>query len=111
MAKAKKMGMKMRKMVMKKSIVAKGRGAKARVFKGSKAKTSGGLTKADIIKNKRGKYVSRKASNRSKNSKGGKAIIRWSQAFKQARKNLGVKGFKACKKGSALYKETLKLYK
>jgi len=93
------------------SKIARGRGAKARVFKGSKAKTSGGLTKGDIIKNKRGRYVSKKASHRSKNSKGGKAIQKWAAAFKQARKNLGVKGFKACKKGSALYNATKAIYK
>merc|ERR1719253_298715 len=90
-----KKSMKARKMAMKRSKIARGRGAKARVFKGSKAKTSGGLTKGDIIKNKRGRYVSKKASHRSKNSKGGKAIAKWAAAFKQARKNLGVKGFKA----------------
>jgi len=81
------------------------------VFKGSKAKTGGGLTKGDIVKNKRGKYVSKKASHRAKNSKAGKGIAKWGAALKQARKNLGVKGFKACKKGSALYAETKKLYK
>jgi len=109
MAMAMKMGMK--KMAMKKSKVAKGRGAKARVFKGKKAKTSGGLTKADIVKNKRGKFVSKKASNRAKNSKNGKKIAKWGQATKAARKALGIKGFKPVKKGSALYKKVMELYK
>merc|ERR1719321_1550011 len=110
MAMKMKSGMK-RKMAMKKSKVAKGRGAKARVYKGKKEKTSGGLKKGDIIKNKAGKFVSRKASNRAKNSKNGKKIIKWAHAFKAARKALGVKGFKPCKKGSALYKKTMELYK
>merc|ERR1719359_2302520 len=96
--------MKMRRMAMKKSKVAKGRGAKARVFKGKKERTSGGLKKGDIVKNKRGRFVSKKASNRAKNSKSGKKIAKWGQALKAARKALGVKGFKACKRGSALYK-------
>ena len=49
-----------------KSVIAKGRGAKARVFAGSKSKTSGGLTKKGLRKNKAGKVVSVKASYRAK---------------------------------------------
>merc|ERR1719498_1528590 len=95
--KAKKVSMK-RKMAMKKSVIARGKVAKARVFRGSKAKTVGGLKKADLVKNRQGKVVSRKASNRAKNSKSGKKIVAWSRAFVAARKALGVKGFKPCKR-------------
>merc|ERR1711992_135855 len=44
------------------SKIAKGRLAKALVLRGSKEKTQGGLTKDMIIKNKRGKLVSKKQS-------------------------------------------------
>merc|ERR1719364_44104 len=102
--------MKMRKMAMKKTIVAKGRGAKARVFKGLKAKTVGGLKKGDIIKNKAGKFVSKKASLKAKASKNGKKIAKWGLATKQARKQLGIKGFVAVKKGSKLYAAVKAIY-
>merc|ERR1712032_220412 len=45
-----------------KSQVAKGKRAKSSVFRGTKAKTSGGLTKDMLMKNKKGKVVSKKAS-------------------------------------------------
>merc|ERR1712194_875348 len=92
MAMAMKMGMK-RKMAMKKSVIAKGKRAKVSVFKGTKQKTSGGLKKSDLKKNKSGKIVSAKASNRAKNSKSGKKIAAWGAATKTARKALGIKGF------------------
>merc|ERR1711885_53726 len=44
------------------SKIGRGRLAKAMVFKGSKAKTVGGLTKAMITRNKHGRYVSKKKS-------------------------------------------------
>merc|ERR1712187_536717 len=106
MAMAKKMGMK--KMAMKKSVVAKGKRAKVSVFKGTKEKTSGGLKKTDLMKNKAGKIVSKKRSAATKKGKGYKSIIAWSSALKKARKELGVKGFVACKKGSKLYNLTKK---
>lgn len=40
-----------------------------RVWRGELRKTSGGLTKADLIKNKRGKLVSKKKSMQSKKGK------------------------------------------
>merc|ERR1711970_724396 len=52
----------MKKKAKRVSKIAKGRGAKARVFKGQKAKTVGGLKKSDIVKNKNGKFVSKKKS-------------------------------------------------
>ena len=45
-----------------KSVIAKGKRAKVSVFKGSKAKTSSGLKKSDLKKNKNGKIVSAKKS-------------------------------------------------
>ena len=38
-------------------------------------------------------------------------IGKWAKAFVAARKALGIKGFVAVKKGSALYKKTLSFYK
>merc|ERR1719277_1839070 len=109
MASAMKMGMK--KMAMKKSVIAKGKRAKSSVFKGSKVKTSGGLKKTDLMKNKSGKIVSKKASAAAKKKKSYKKIMAWSSALAKARKQLGLKKFVPCKKGSALYKATKALYK
>merc|ERR1740138_1807270 len=115
MRKAMRKGMKksamkgMRRRAMKKSVIAKGKLGKSSVFRGSKMKTSGGLKKSDLKKNKRGKVVSVKASNRSKNSKNGKKIAAWGAATKAARKALGIKGFQAVggktAKGQALLKK------
>merc|ERR1711918_68351 len=85
----------------------KGRFAKVVVFRGSKAKTSGGLTSSDLIKNSRGKIVSKKASQRAKKNY---YIKGWITAVQKARKALGLKGFVAIKKGSALYKKAKELY-
>merc|ERR1719456_1678638 len=90
------------------SKIAKGKMAKAVVFRGTKAKTYTGLTKTDLTQNKRGKIVSKKqAANGKKhyaNIKG------WTAAVQKARKALGVKGFVAVKKGSALYKKAKELF-
>merc|ERR1711862_1002044 len=86
-----KKSMKMRKMAMKKSIVGKRRG----VFSGARVKTSSGLQKKDLKKNKAGKIVSRRASD---------------AAIKAARKALGIKGFCPCggktRQGQALLAKT-----
>merc|ERR1719262_864406 len=90
------------------SKIAKGKLAKLVVFRGSKAKTTGGLSKTDLVQNKRGKIVSKK-----QNANGKKAyshIKGWIVACQKARKALGVKGFVAIKKGSALYKKAKELY-
>merc|ERR1719221_2342974 len=100
---------------MKVSVIAKGKRAKASVFRGTKAKTSGGLKKSDLKKNKAGKIVSVKSSNRAKKSKGYKKIIAWSNACKQARKALGIKGFQAVggksKSGQQLLAKVRSIYK
>ena len=56
----------MRAMRAKKSVVAKGKLAKLVVFRGTKTRTSGCLKKTDLIKNKSGKIVSRKANAHGK---------------------------------------------
>merc|ERR1712013_40085 len=95
---------------MKKTVskIAKGKRARASVFRGGKEKTSGGLKKSDIVKSKSGKLVSKKQSAAGK--KAYKHIQGWTVAVQKAKKALGVKGFVAIKKGTALYKKAKELY-
>merc|ERR1711907_66043 len=86
---------------MKVSKIAKGKRAKSVVFRGGKEKTKSGLTKSDLVKNKRGKIVSKKSLAAGK--KAYKNIAKWVDAVSKARKALGVKGFSAIKKGTPLY--------
>merc|ERR1711904_112079 len=74
------------------------------VLKGKKEKTVGGLTAKDLIKNKYGKIVSKKASAKAKKSP-------WIAAVANARSALKLKGFVAVKKGSPLYAKAKSLYK
>merc|ERR1712164_80084 len=90
------------------SKIAKGVRARLVVFNGTKAKTYTGLTKSDLIKNKRGKIVTKKSMAAGK--KNFANIKGWLAATQKARKALGVKGFVAIKKGSALYKKAKEFY-
>merc|ERR1712078_766983 len=90
------------------SKIAKGKYRKAVVLRGFKEKTSGGLTKSDLFKNKAGKVVSKKKSAAGK--KAYKHIKGWTVAVQKARKELGVKGFVPIKKGSAIYKKAKEFY-
>merc|ERR1719188_924562 len=85
----------MKKAMKKKavSIVAKGSRAKSSVFSGRKEKTSGGLTKDGLTKNKLGKVVSKKASARAKKAYATGPVKAWAEAVKSARKALGLTGF------------------
>merc|ERR1712093_588501 len=107
MAKAMRAAMR-RAMKAKKSVIAKGKYARSVVFRGTKAKTQGGLKKSDLMRSKSGKIVSRKSNAAGK--KAYKNIRGWVVAVSKARKALGVKGFMAVKKGSALYKKAKELY-
>merc|ERR1719214_575735 len=78
------------------SKIAKGKMARSVVFRGTKAKTSSGLTKGDLIKNKRGKIVTKKSVAAGKKAYAN--IKGWTTAVQKARKALGVKGFVAVKK-------------
>merc|ERR1712215_391130 len=112
-AAAKKTGMKRR--AMKKSVIAKGKRAKSSVFRGTKAKTSGGLKKSDLVRNKAGKIVSRKASENAKKNFKKRGLDKWFNAVKAARKALGIKGFcpigGKSAKGQALLKKVRSLAK
>lgn len=91
------------------SKIAMGKMAKYMVFKGSKAKTTGGLSKGDLVKNKAGDIVSKKMQLIGK--KAYKNVKSWTDATMAARKALGLKGFVAIKKGSPLYTKAKSLYK
>merc|ERR1712228_184214 len=81
------------KAMKKVSVVAKGKYARAAVFKGKKAKTSGGLTKNTLVKSKSGKIVSKSRSARAKAKFASSALKKWCDALKKARKELGITGF------------------
>merc|ERR1719158_1855194 len=110
---AKKTGMKRR--AMKKSVIAKGKRAKSSVFRGTKAKTSGGLKKSDLDRSKTGKIVSRKASENAKKTFKKRGLDKWFNAVKAARKSLGITGFcpvgGKSAKGQALLKKVRSLAK
>merc|ERR1719411_412055 len=97
----------MKKKAMKVSKIAKGKRAKSSVFRGTKEKTSGGLTKASLTKNKSGKIVSKASSAAAKKKFATSALKKWIDAVKKARKELGIKKFCAVggktAQGKALY--------
>ena len=98
--KAKKSMRKMRRRSMKKAMKKSMRrrramrvskfGKRRSVFSGKKVATKGGLKRGDLKKNKSGRIVSRKASDRARRSKGFKKIMAWSAATKAARKAMGL---------------------
>merc|ERR1712243_368810 len=95
----KKTGMK-KAMKKRVSIVAHGRMRKSQFWTGRKVKTGGGLKKSDLKKNKNGKLVSKKMSERSSKTKFPKAVM-------AARKALGIKGF--CPVGGKIAKGQARL--
>merc|ERR1712083_926760 len=107
--------MKMKAMKKRVSVIAKGKMARAAVFSGKKAKTSTGMTKDGLKKNKHGKIVSKKQSDRSKKAYATSGIKKWADAVKAARKALNLKGFVAIggksAAGAALYAKAKALLK
>merc|ERR1711879_139090 len=97
------------------SIIAKGKRAKAAVFRGSKVKTSGGMTKDKLTKNKFGKIVSKAKSAASKKRFAAGGLKAWCDAVKAARKALNLTGFVAVggksATGKALYAKAKALLK
>merc|ERR1712110_1205433 len=100
---------------MKKSVIAKGKRAKSSVFRGTKAKTSGGLTKDKLTRSKTGKVVSKAMSAAAKKRFASSALSKWCKACQAARKALGIKGFAPVggktAQGKALYAKTKALLK
>jgi hypothetical protein len=103
MAKAMKAMAAMKAMRAMKKKVISARLARRHAFAGKLDKTKTGLKKSDLMKNKAGRIVSKKASLRAKASP-------WLAAVKQARKELKIKGFCAIKKGTPFYKKAKELY-
>merc|ERR1719401_1448650 len=87
------------------SKIARGRFAKALVLRGTKEKTTGGLTKDALTRNKRGKIVSKRASAAGKRHF--KNIEAWVESVAAVRKELQMQGFVAVNgksvQGKALY--------
>jgi len=82
------------KKVKKVPTIAKGMMARKMVWNGSRQKTTGGLTKKDLIL-KNGRLVSKKRSAIAKKLFAKSPIKAWSEATKKARKELKIKGFQA----------------
>merc|ERR1712226_858787 len=80
-------------------------GAKSLVLRGKKVKTSGGLTHDALMRNKRGKIVSKRQSALGKQRY--RQIEHWTEAVMAAREALHTKGFVAINgktlQGKALY--------
>merc|ERR1740129_595405 len=97
----------MKAMKAMKSKIAKGKLAKSLVFRGSREKTSGGLSKNQLMRNKNGKVVSKMSSAASRKRYVGSKLQRWTKAVTAARKALGITGFVTINgktaQGKALY--------
>lgn len=85
-------------------------GSMRRVWSGTVDRTKGGLTKKDLCMNKRGKIVSKARLKVSQKAFKNSALSKWVEATTKARKELGLTGFVACKKGTAFYKLSKKYY-
>ena len=85
-------------------------GSMRRVWSGTCDKTKGGLTKKDLMVNKRGKVVSKKANKSATKNFKSNGLHKWTAACQKARSELGLTGFVACKKGSAFYKLAKQYY-
>jgi hypothetical protein len=111
----KKSAMKSMKKAMKVSKVAKGKRAKSSVFRGTKEKTTSGLKKSDLTRNKQGKVVSKKASAAGKKLYQKNGLAKWTKACQQARKALGIKGFQVIggktSRGQALLKKARSIFR
>jgi len=88
--------------------IARGRLAKALVFRGSREKTTGGLRRDMLMKNKRGKIVSKRAAAAGRRSYA--KIQDWVESLMDARAALRLNGFVAVNgksiQGKALYVKT-----
>merc|ERR1739844_256664 len=88
------------------------RGTRAQVWRGTRQKVkTTGQTKKDLMKSKSGKIISKKAYKAAQKAYKKNGLKKWTDAFMQARKNLKLTGFVACKKGTKFYKEAMRLYK
>ena len=84
------------------------RGTRRQVWNGSRHHTNSGHNKSHLMKNKSGKVVTKKSHAAGRRAY--KNIRGWTQAVSKARKALGITGFCAVKKGTALYKKAREFY-
>merc|ERR1719379_1302974 len=95
------------------TVIARGKRARAAVFAGRKEKTASGMTKAKLMKNSRGKIVSKARSAASK-KRFSTGLGLWTSAVKTARKALNLKGFVAINgktaEGKAVYAKAKSIY-
>ena len=84
------------------------RGSRRQVMNGSRQKTKSGHEKSLLMMNKNGKIVTKKSHAAGKRAF--KNIRGWTQAVSKARKALGITGFCAVKKGTALYQKAREFY-
>merc|ERR1712124_101410 len=77
-----------------------GRFAKSVVFRGTKAKTVGGLTKTDLVENKRGKIVSKKSLAHGKKMYAN--IKAWTA---EGQKGTQCEGLRCCQEGLSSLQE------
>lgn len=81
-------------------------GSYVQVYRGTKKYTKGGLTKKDLVKNKKGRIVSKRQQSHN-------PLKKWVTACKQAKKELKIPGFCPLNKGpkgKALYKRAKEIY-
>merc|ERR1719188_599707 len=95
------------------TVIARGKRARAAVFSGRKEKTASGLTKAKLMKNSRGKIVSKARSAVAKKHFA-TGLGLWTSAVKTARKALNLTGFVAINgktaEGKAVYAKAKSIY-
>jgi hypothetical protein len=104
----KRIGMKsVSKRSKRQTVIATGIRARAAVFAGRNTRTKGGLTKPMLRKNKRGKIVSKNASDASKR-KFAKGLVKWNEAVRKARASLGTIGFVTVNGNTAAGKQIFK---
>eukprot|EP00933_Yihiella_yeosuensis_P040331 TRINITY_DN3460_c3_g1_i1.p1 TRINITY_DN3460_c3_g1~~TRINITY_DN3460_c3_g1_i1.p1 ORF type:complete len:563 (+),score=149.52 TRINITY_DN3460_c3_g1_i1:159-1847(+) len=85
--------------------------ARVVAFRGGDAGKHCHLKQDDLVKNKYGKIVSKKASEAAKKRYAEGGAAKWGEAVKKARAELGVTGFAVVKKGTALYEKAQEYYK
>lgn len=88
-------------------------GSKLQVFRGTKAKTTGGLMKDSLVRNKHGRVVSKRLSENGK-ERFQKNLRPWKEACMEARAAFNSKGFIAFNgkslQGKALYAKAKAIY-
>ena len=85
-------------------------GTKRQVWNGSRTKTVGGLHKKDLMLSKAGKIVSKRQAKRGLTMMKKNGLGKWIAAVQKVRKEMGLKGFVAIKKGTPYYAAVKKAY-